>query len=275
MSPACLAHDLFFSVQLMTSATKTLDASRYDTDKAQHGRYLRNYQKHFSPFAKQDIRLLELGIYHGGSLLLWRDYFERGLIAGLDLNPVEIEDPSNRIRIYQGPQQDTNLLDRIARECAPEGFDIIIDDCSHVGELTRESFWHLFQNHLKAGGLYVIEDWGTGYWDSWPDGVRYREKPRGFSPLRHRLSRAVTRLNNSKAAQDVSLVKTIASRMKRTLQRRRFASHDFGMVGFVKELIDELGMSDITNPVRGNGGHRESRFSEMNLSPSHLFITKA
>src|SRR5438309_8699047 len=52
-------------------------------------------------------------------------------------------------------------------ETAPEGFDVIIDDCSHIGELTRISFWHLFEHHLKPGGLYVIEDWSTGYWDSW------------------------------------------------------------------------------------------------------------
>ncbi len=260
----------------MTSPTKSLNASRYDTDKAQHDQYLQNYEEHFSALANRDIRLLELGVFHGGSLLLWRDYFEQGIIAGLDLNPLEIDDPSNRIRIYQGPQQDTALLDRIARECAPDGFDIIIDDCSHVGEMARISFWHLFENHLKAGGLYVIEDWGTGYWDSWPDGVRYREKARRFSPRRHRLSRAATRLNNSKAAQDVSLVKTIASRMKRMLQRNRFATHDFGMVGFVKELIDELGMSDISDPTRGNGSrHRESRFREIKISPSHLFVTKA
>lgn len=254
---------------------KTIKASGYDTDKAQHGQYLRNYEEHFSALANRDIRLLELGVFHGGSLLLWRDYFAQGIIAGLDLNALEIEDPSNRIRIYQGPQQDTALLDRISRECAPDGFDIIIDDCSHVGELTRISFWHLFEHHLKSGGLYVIEDWGTGYWDSWPDGVRYREKPRRFTPRRHRLSRAVTRLNNSKAAQNVSLVKTIASRMKRMLQRRRFANHDFGMVGFVKELIDELGMADITDSEHGIGAQRESRFREMYLSPSHLFITKA
>ncbi len=61
--------------------------------------------------------------YKGGSLHLWRDYFERGLIVGLDLQAIKLEDPTGRIRIYEGMQQDRELLDRIARETAPQGFD--------------------------------------------------------------------------------------------------------------------------------------------------------
>jgi SAM-dependent methyltransferase len=260
----------------MTSTKRTLDASAYDTDKAAHTHYLRNYEEYFRPFLESDVRLLELGVFHGGSLLLWRDYFERGLVVGLDLNPVEIEDSTGRIRFYQGGQQDTELLDRIARECAPEGFDIIIDDCSHVGTLARASFWHLFDRHLKPGGLYVIEDWGAGYWDTWPDGVLYRHR-RGsqkHSPLRLRLSRAVVRFRSS-AAGRLPFARPLANAAKRAIQRGQFRSHDFGMVGFVKELIDECGMADITHPTNGTGTPRTSKFREMRLSPSHLFIVKA
>ena len=190
---------------------KRLDASGYDTDKAY---YLPVYEEHLAPFAGRGIKLLELGIAKGGSLLLWRDYFPNGTIVGLDRERVQLEDPTGRIHVYQGAQEDTELLDRIAREIAPEGFDIIIDDCSHQGELTRISFWHLFEHHLKPGGLFAIEDWGTGYWDGWTDGARYRP---------------------SKPVKGES----------------RFPSHDYGMVGFIKELIDECGMRDITRPGRG------------------------
>src|SRR6266576_2681883 len=157
---------------------KTLDASEYDTDKAEHPHYVRSYEEYFRPLLDQDIRLLELGIFKGGSLLLWRDYFERGLIVGLDVQPVKLEDPTGRIRIYQGKQQDKKLLDQIALETAPDGFDVIIDDCSHIGELTRLSFWHLFDNHLKPGGLYVIEDWSASYWDNFFDGAGFRYSPK-------------------------------------------------------------------------------------------------
>ena len=260
----------------MTSPQRILDASRYDTDKAEHTQYLRNYEEYFKPFADKDIRLLELGVYHGGSLLLWRDYFERGLVVGLDISPVEVEDAGGRIRVYQGRQEDTALLDRIARETAPEGFDIIIDDCSHIGELTRVSFWHLFENHLKPGGLYVVEDWGTGYWDSWADGVNYRPASvRGSGFLTRKLRGGLAHLQRSALVGRLPLARRLASRLKRTIQRRQFHSHDFGMVGFVKELIDELGAADITHPTRGTPPQRRSRFRELRLSPSHLFVVKA
>lgn len=261
----------------MNEGTKrSLEASRYDTDKAQHKHYLRNYEDYFSPLLGREICLLELGVYHGGSLLLWRDYFDKGLIAGLDINPVTIEDAGDRIRVYQGEQQNTELLDRIARECAPEGFDVIIDDCSHVGELTRISFWHLFDKHLKSGGIYVIEDWGTGYWDSWTDGVRYRRaEGHAFSSFNYRLSRGLTRLHNSSVAKQLSVLRWLVSMLKKILLWRRFESHDFGMVGFVKELIDECGMADITHPTHGIGNQRASKFRELRISQSHLFVIKA
>src|SRR5919202_2946143 len=102
----------------MTATKRTLDASQYDTDKAAHTHYLRNYEEYFRGLLDKDVRLLELGVLKGGSLLLWRDYFERGTVVGLDLNPVRVEDPTGRIRVYAGGQDDTALLDRIARECA-------------------------------------------------------------------------------------------------------------------------------------------------------------
>ena len=241
--------------------TKKLDANPYDTDKKQLTHYLANYEEHFAPFVDKEVRLLELGIHKGGSLQLWRDYFPKGGIAGLDLMPVTLEDASGRIRTYQGLQQDTDLLDRIARETAPEGFDIIIDDCSHIGEPTRISFWHLFENHLKPGGIYAIEDWGTGYWDRWVDGRNYRP---GRPSLRSRLLSFIERLRSGpKWRKRIS---------KRRNALQRFPSHDYGMVGFVKELIDECGTDSIT---QFESARRGSRFESMNVSPGQVVIVKA
>lgn len=250
---------------------KNLDASSYDTDKSQHSHYLRNYEEFFRPLLEKDIRLLELGVYKGGSLLLWRDYFERGLIVGLDLQPVALPDQSARIRIFEGMQQDTKLLDRIARETAPEGFDVIIDDCSHIGELTRISFWHLFDNHLKPGGIYVIEDWSTGYWDSFFDGVAFSYHPNlKFSPALFRMRSTVAHLQRS-----APWLNRILRPVKRLFNRKQFRSHEYGLVGFVKELVDECGMADITREDRGTPPFRPSKFREMRISPGQVFIVKA
>jgi hypothetical protein len=185
-----------------------------------HLSYLRYYDEWFRSLVDTDVSLLELGVYQGGSLLMWRDYFRRGVIVGLDAEPVALEDRSGRVRLYRGMQQDTALLDRIRREAAPGGFDIIIDDCSHLAEFARISYRHLFDHHLKPGGIYVIEDWVTGYWEHWPDGE------------------TVTGPN-----------------------------HGAGMVGLVKEVIDECGkQEDHTTPPA---------IQRIQITPGQVFIVKA
>lgn len=246
---------------------KIIDPSAYDTDKKQLTHYLRNYEGAFEHLVGKEIRLLELGVYKGGSLKLWRDYFDHGVIVGLDAVPAEINDPSGRIRLYRGRQEDTQLLDQIAAEQAPDGFDIIIDDCSHIGELTRTSFWHLLDNHLKPGGIFCIEDWGTGYWSSWPDGMSYcpaarRSKSIGLTrPIRWALRRLSPRILNVKAMG--------------APYRKRFASHDYGMVWFVKELVDECGVGDATHAERGVPPSRPSKFQRMIVSHGHVIVVKA
>ena len=259
---------------LIQPSSRLLDlARRYNTDKAVHVHYLKNYEEAFKDLHSADVKLLELGVKHGGSLLLWRDYFEHGLIVGLDINPVSIDDPSGRIYTYQGPQQDTTLLTRIANELAPDGFDVIIDDCSHIGVLSRVSFWHLFDNHLKPGGLYIIEDWGTGYWDHWVDGSRYTPGTKSFSQSLYKLTRALARLQQVPTLKRIPFVGTFLRRAKASVVRREFHSHDFGMVGLVKELVDELGKQDIA--AAEGGSVVTSGFRELKVYPSHLFITKA
>jgi hypothetical protein len=198
---------------------RSLNPQNYDTDKTKS--MVRLYEEILAPIAASDVRLLELGVHRGGSLLMWKDYFAQGSIVGLDQHPVAIPQSERRIHVYQGLQQDYTLLDRIRLETAPDGFDVIIDDASHVAEYTRQSFWHLFRNHLKPGGWYCVEDWGTGYWDSWPDGSHYTGR-----------------------------------------------NHLDGMVGFVKELIDDCGAADITFPERGITPGRSPEIEELRVVPS-------
>jgi hypothetical protein len=61
-----------------------LSLDKYDSDKINHG-YLKEYDPIFEPYVQKKIALLELGVENGGSLLLWRDYFPLGTIAGIDI----------------------------------------------------------------------------------------------------------------------------------------------------------------------------------------------
>jgi hypothetical protein len=60
----------------------------------------------------------------------------------------------------------------LIRQRFPFGFDLVMDDTSHVGALSHITFHAVFP-HFKGGGIYIVEDWGSGYWDDWPDGGRF------------------------------------------------------------------------------------------------------
>ncbi len=231
--------------------SQELDLNRYDTDKIAHG-YMEIYDYVLEPWVGREVTLLELGVHKGGSLLLWRDYFPSGTIVGIDIRIPE-NFKAERVYLFEANQADTQLLSKVAREVAPDGFDIIIDDASHIGLLTKRSFWHLFDNHLKPGGIYSIEDWGTGYWDDWPDGRSVKSSL--LLKLRKRLASKVTFLSRGRL-------------------KVPFPCHSYGMVGFVKELIDEQGIADLQRARSRNKPGRESKFSYMIVTPHIVFVKK-
>jgi hypothetical protein len=212
--------------------SKQLNLTAYDTDKVQH-HYLELYDPILSRWTDREVKLLEIGVRRGGSLKLWRDYFPRGVIVGIDLKLPESFVAGERIQVFEGSQADTRFLSEVVTKTAPEGFDIIIDDASHIGELTKITFWHLFDHHLKPGGLYAIEDWGTGYLDDFPDGKKFDPKPSILDP---------------------------------------FPCHSHGMVGFVKELVDEQGAGSIT--LGRNEEFRLSKFEHLLVTSGVVFVTK-
>ena len=258
-----------------------LDSTGYDTDKGTNG-YLGIYDERFRHLVDSEINLLELGIQRGGSLLMWRDYFRRAVIAGLDCDAVTVDDTTGRVHVYRGFQQDTAILDKIRVETAADGFDIIIDDASHLAGPSRASFWHLFENHLKPGGVYVIEDWAVGYWDNWPDGKKYYlNLPRDYRVDKKSLADrgldfiyyvSVYRMGTNFVS---GILKKVSGDAIEKRRKRKFRSHEYGMVGLVKQLIDELGMANITTPGWGTvDGWRTSKFKSMEIFPNLVFIRK-
>jgi trans-aconitate methyltransferase len=137
---------------------------QYGTDKGpRNHNYLRYYALHFEPRRYQPINLLELGISTGASLRMWRDYFPKGRITGLDIDPNTCF-TGERIKCYAGVQDDPEMLLQMHRESGP--FDFIIDDASHDGNAQYQSFQILYPL-LAPGGIYVVEDLQTNYlWET-------------------------------------------------------------------------------------------------------------
>jgi len=152
-------------------------ARRYydDADPARKSpHYYPLYERFLDAIHDKPLRILELGVYNGKSMWLWRDYFPRAQIVGFDILPRPANLPDDpRMHFVQGDQGNLNDLALAAKLVEGRQFDVIIDDASHMGDLTRRSFHYLFPNCLVPGGLYVIEDYVAPMLKDWPDGHPY------------------------------------------------------------------------------------------------------
>ena len=137
-------------------------AELYKTDKLEHG-YTNIYEKYFESIRNQKLRVLEIGIADGKSLLMWSDYFKNSTIIGVDIHKIDIEEKKldrNNIKVHQGSQSDDKFINDIITQY--KNFDIIIDDGSHLKKDVIKSF-HLLFPQLNNDGLYVVEDMQTSY----------------------------------------------------------------------------------------------------------------
>jgi hypothetical protein len=204
------------------------------------------YDKYFAEHRGNYTNIAEIGIHTGESLRILSQFFDSARILGIDKEIIDVKFGSN-VDCVQCDQTDRARLICTADQYAPDGFDVIIDDASHIGQYSLQTFLTLF-NRVKIGGFYAVEDWQTGYFEDWVDGARHSrvfDEHDGAFP-------------------------------------ERLTSHDFGMVGFVKGLVDLLGDSD-PSPfeylhfyqgiviIRKKGDyHAKPQDSGMKLISSHL-----
>jgi hypothetical protein len=117
--------------------------------------YLDLYHRHLKKFVGGPVTLLEIGIYSGGSLGMWRQYFgEQAKIWGIDIEPACAAYGDGAIEVFIGSQDDRAFLASIN---PAHGMDVVLDDGSHLSSHQIVSFEELFPR-LKPGGVYICED---------------------------------------------------------------------------------------------------------------------
>jgi hypothetical protein len=118
--------------------------------------YFDIYHRHFQRFVGKEVRLLEVGIYSGGSLDMWKAYFgPKCVVYGVDVEEAckAYEDESTKVFI--GDQSDRHFWRRV-RDQAPI-VDILIDDGGHAPEQQTVTLEGMLP-HLRPGGVYLCED---------------------------------------------------------------------------------------------------------------------
>jgi len=143
-------------------------AQSYGTDKSSDiHNYCTKYEKYL-PFNRYDnLNILEIGVLNGKSLKTWKEYFYRSNILGIDITPECKQYEEERIKVEIGSQADNEFLIKIRNQYGP--FDLILDDGSHINSHVVYSFQYLWTS-LKSGGVYIIEDCGSAYWEDYEGG---------------------------------------------------------------------------------------------------------
>ena len=132
--------------------------------------YLDIYHRHFRRFRGRSPVVLEIGVYHGGSLQMWREYFGPGTrIVGLDIDPRCAALAEDGIEILIGDQADRAFLAEVRRR--HPHVDIVIDDGGHGMQQQIVSFEELYP-HLQPEGIYLCEDMHTSYDPKFEGGYR-------------------------------------------------------------------------------------------------------
>lgn len=142
-----------------------VDNSR--TDKNTIHSYLPLYQKLLVTKKKTSKNILEIGIFNGGSIKLWSDYFINATVYGLDIINMKniwegIKNKEN-IKLYTSTDayNDTFFINEFLSKNIK--FDFMLDDGPHTLE-SMKKFINLYSKIMTDDGILIIEDVQSWDW---------------------------------------------------------------------------------------------------------------
>jgi len=174
------------------SLEEIVDNSR--TDKNTVHSYLPLYQKLLISKKETAKNVLEVGIYEGGSIKLWSDFFTNATVYGLDIINIQ--------NIWEGIKYNDKIILHTSTDAYNNDFfinnflnknikcDFMLDDGPHTLESMKQ-FIRLYSQIMTDDGILIIED--VQSWD-WID-ILKNEVPENLKPfikiydLRHNKNR--------------------------------------------------------------------------------------
>jgi predicted O-methyltransferase YrrM len=132
--------------------------------------YFDIYDRHFAPYRGRPVTVLEFGVFHGGSLQMWKKYFGRkARIIGVDINPECAKLTERQIEVVIGNQEDRDFLRDLRERIGP--IDVVIEDGGHKMTQQINTFEEIWPG-VRDGGVFLIEDLHTSYWQSYGGGYK-------------------------------------------------------------------------------------------------------
>lgn len=151
----------------MTTLTELADHHGTDKGTRLHG-YTLFYDKLFKGMRSKPVKLLEIGVAGGESILMWRDFFynQHSRIYGVEIQDKPLPDFGERVRIFITDATSPNAVYDITNATGP--LDIIVDDGSHRSDHLKASL-SLWWPHVAPGGVMIFEDLHAQYHYPWTD----------------------------------------------------------------------------------------------------------
>jgi len=125
---------------------------KYKSDKGTVHSYITYYEKVLEDYKNTENGVLEIGVYQGLSIKMWREYFSKAKVYGVDISfsqyVLNLDLDVNWIKGHQSVEETFKDVNNL---------DVIIDDGSHKLHDQLKSF-ELLWPKLNLGGIYIIED---------------------------------------------------------------------------------------------------------------------
>jgi cephalosporin hydroxylase len=147
--------------------------NRKKSDKDTVHSYIELYDKLLDRLKDTALNVIEIGISKGGSIKMWKDYFTRANVYGIDLTDYKKLDHKNgiddvaikyinnelikedRINLFIGQSgYDKNFIDKKFKDIK---FDFVIDDGPHTLQSMKDCI-NLYLPLLSENGILIIED---------------------------------------------------------------------------------------------------------------------
>jgi len=137
-----------------------------------HINYFSNYELLLEKYIGKNITFVEIGVFSGGSLFMWRNFFgSSARIIGIEIDPLAKRLESFGFEIFIGDTGNKEFWKDFYKKV---GYvDVVIDDGSHSSHDQIIGVTESIQ-HINDGGLYLVEDVHSNYLKKYGYPEKYR-----------------------------------------------------------------------------------------------------
>lgn len=140
---------------------EALKCDGFKSDKGTIHSYLEVYEEILAPYLETAKNILEIGIFKGDSLRMWKQYFF-GDVYGVDCDIMPHGGMADLTEMVKSGEFNIKLFDATNENAVKDNFegimfDVIVEDAGHAVEQQVE-LYNIWKNYLTPNGIYIIED---------------------------------------------------------------------------------------------------------------------